>query len=175
MSPSLNRFLSNMKSRPVILIPIVLLAIAVSTFWIASKPSKEKLIKKLNSQLREDKFEQLYEEASDNLHLNVTKEQFVQRMKKAVLKLKAIDKNLNLQRDIETEKMMKITGDDESILITAFQKLEMDGKSVLVAFYWTPKGNFSDIQVFPNPGTSEEYRVYGVSYQHLYIGNQIVE
>lgn len=176
MSASLNQLLSNIRDKPILLVPIALLVIVVSSYLIFSKPSKEKLIKNLNSQLREEKFEQLYEEAGDGLHLNVTKEKFVQRMEKAVTKLKAIDENLNFQRDIETEEMIKgINGDDDSFLITAIQKLEKDGKSVLVSFYWTGKGTFQDISVLPNPGTSEEYRVYGVSYQHLYIGNKMVE
>jgi hypothetical protein len=179
MSASLNQLLSNTKFKPVI-IPIALLVLAVASYLIFSKPSKERLIKNLTAQLREEKFEQLYEEADDFVRLNVTKEKFVQRMKIAVAKLKAIDENLNFQRDMETEKSMKeimkgINEDAESSLITAYQKLEKDGKSVLVTFHWTTKGNFFDIDAIPTQGTSEEYRVHGVSYKHLYVGNQMIE
>ncbi|MDQ3847608.1 MAG: hypothetical protein M3261_01475 [Thermoproteota archaeon] len=179
MSASLNQLLSNTKFKLVI-IPIALLTLAVASYLIFSKPSKERLIKNLTALLREEKFEQLYEEADDSVRSNVTKEKFVQRMKIAVAKLKAIDGNLNFQRDMETEESIKkimkgIDEDTESSLIKTYQKLEKDGKSVLVDFYWTTKGNFFDIDAISTQGTSEEYRVHGVAYKHLYVGKQMVE
>src|SRR5687768_16727321 len=95
---SLTQLLSRAKARPIILLPVALV-VAVVGHLIFSKPSKERLIKNLNSQLREEKFEQLYEEADDSVHLNVTKERFVKRLKMAVTKLKTIDQNLNFQTD----------------------------------------------------------------------------
>lgn len=176
MSPSLNRLLSSMKNKPVLFIPILLLAATVSIYLIPSRPSKERLIKNLNSQLREEKFEPLYEEASDLLHLNVTKETFIKRMKIAVAKLKAIDENLAFQRDIETENSIKaITENDESVLLVAYQKLEKEGKSASVCFSWTNEGKFSDLSVLPTQETSEEYQVYGVSAKYYSVGNRIVE
>ena len=176
MSISLNQLLSHVKARPIILLPVALLAVAVIGYLIFSKPSKERLIKNLNSQLREEKFEQLYEEADDFVRLNVTKEKFVKRMKMAITKLKTIDENLAFQRDIATEKSMgTINGEDESLSLTAFQKLEKEGKSVLVSFTWTGKGKFFDLWVMPTQGTSEEYRVLGVSGKSYSVGNQVLE
>jgi hypothetical protein len=78
---SLNRLLSHAKAKRIILVTAALLVVAIASHLIFSKPSKERLIKNLNSQLREEKFEQLYEEADDSVHLNVSKERFVKRMK----------------------------------------------------------------------------------------------
>jgi hypothetical protein len=174
MSLSLNQLLSQAKARPIILLPVALLAVAVLGYLVFSKPSKERLIKNLNAQLRAEKFEQLYEEADDSVHLNVTKEKFVKRMKMTVTKLKSIDETLAFQRDLETEKWTG-HGDRESSLLAAFQKLEKDGKSVTVCFDWTSKGKFLDLWVLPTQGTSEEYRVLGVSAQHYSVGNQALE
>ena len=102
MSASLNQSVSRGKAKPVILVAIALLVAVTISYLVFSKPSKEKLIENLNSQLREEKFAQLYEEADDFVRLNVTKEKFVKRMKIAVSRLKAIDGNLAFQRDIET-------------------------------------------------------------------------
>ncbi|HEX8709431.1 MAG TPA: hypothetical protein VF723_14395 [Pyrinomonadaceae bacterium] len=173
MSASLNQLRSNTKFKPIIIL-IALLVLTVASYLIFSKPSTERLIKNLTVLLREEKFEQLYQEAEDSVRLNVTKEKFVQRMKIVVAKLKAIDEDLNFQRDDEAERMMKASRDD-SIQISAFQRLGKDNKAVLVSFYWTNEGNFRDMWVLPEAGTSEEYQVYGVSYQHLYIGNRMVE
>jgi hypothetical protein len=173
MSASLNQLFSNKKVRPAIIL-IALLMLAVAGCLIFSKPSKERLLKNLSAQLREEKFEQLYEDADDSVRLNVAKEKFVQRMKKAATKLKEIDGDLNFQRDDETEEMMKASRDD-STQISTFQMLKKDGKSVLVAFYWTNKGKFSDIWAIPTQGTSEEYGVLGVSGKYYSIGSQVLE
>ena len=176
MSFSLTQLLSHAKARPIILLLVALLVVAVVGHLIFSKPSKERLIKNLNSQLREEKFEQLYEEADDFVHLNVTKEKFVKRMKMAITKLKTIDENLAFQRDIATEKSIgTLNGNDESLLLTAFQKLEKDGKSVSVCFNWTGKGKFFDLWVMPTQETSQEYRVLGVSGKYYSVGNQVLE
>lgn len=176
MPSSSNRWLSSLRNKPIILISIFLLTASLSTYLTPAKPSKERLMKNLNSQLKEEKFEQLYEEASDLLRLNVDKEKFITRMKIAAAKLKAIDGNLAFQRDIETEKRIRaITEDDESVLLTVYQRLEKDNKSVLVSVSWTSKGKFLDLSVLPTQGTSEEYRVYGVAGKHYRVGDRIID
>lgn len=167
---SLTQLLSRAKARPIILLPVALLVVAVVGHLIFSKPSKERLIKNLNSELREEKFEQLYEEADDSVRLNVTKERFVKRMKMAVTKLKAIDENLNFQKD--TAREMGFLGDDP--LIRSVQELENGDKSVSVLVHWDVDGKFFDMSVLPNPGTSEEFRVLGVSAKSYSVGNQVL-
>jgi hypothetical protein len=184
MSLSLSQLLSRAKTRPLILLAVALLVVAVIGYLLFSKPSKERLIQNLNAELRAEKFEQLYEEADDSVHLNVDKEKFVKRMKMALTKLKAIDENLAFQRDGATETLIrdaregpsgKIIYGDESLVLTAFQKLEKEGKSAIVCFNWSSKGKFMDLWVLPTQGTSEEYRVLGVSAKHYSVGNQVLD
>jgi|GEM_PF-6885756 len=176
MSPSPNCLLSYMKNNSLIPISVFLLTATVSIYLIPVKPNKERLIKNLNSQLKEEKFEQLYEEACDLLRLNVTKEKFIKRMRIAAARLKAIDGNLAFQRDLETEKSIRwITDDDESVLLTAYQTLERNGKSVTVSISWTSEGKFFDLCVLPTRGTSQEYQVYGVAGKHYSVGDRIVD
>jgi hypothetical protein len=173
---SLNRLLSHAKAKRIILLTVALLAVAAIGYLNFGKPSRERLIKDLNSQLREGKFEQLYEEADDLVRLNVTKERFVKRMKMAVTRLKTIDENLAFQRDVATEDSLETrNGDGESYSLFAFQKLEKGGKSVSVCFSWTRSGKFLDLWAIPTNGTSEEYRVLGVSAKSYYVGNQVLE
>jgi hypothetical protein len=171
MPVSLTQLLSRAKARPIILLPVALLVVAVVGHLIFSKPSKERLIENLNLQLREEKFEQLYEEADDSVHLNVTKERFVKRMKSAVTKLKTIDQNLNFQTDTSVEN--GFLGDD--LLIRSLHELEKGDKSVLVLFHWDVDGKFFDMSVLPNPGTSEEFLVIGVSAKSYSVGNQVLD
>jgi hypothetical protein len=163
--------LSRAKARPIILLPVALLVVTIIGYLIFTKPKKERLINELTAQLTAGKFEQLYEEAGNNVHLNVTKGKFVQRMRTAVTKLKAIDENLSFQTDTAME--AGFPGDE--ILIRSFQKLEKDGKSVSVLFHWDPEGNFFDLSVLPDPGTSEEYGVLGVSAKSYSVGNQVLD
>jgi hypothetical protein len=171
MSFSLTQLLSHAKARPIILLPVALLVVAVVGHLIFSKPSKERLIKNLNSQLREEKFEQLYEEADDSVRLNVTKERFVKRMKMTVTKLKTIDQDLNFQRDTSMEN--GFLGDD--LLIRSVQELEKGDKSVSMLVHWDVDGKFFDMSVLPNSGTSEEFRVIGVSAKSYSVGNQVLD
>ena len=130
------------------MLPGALLVVAVLGYLISSKPDKDKLIKNLNAQLKAETFEQLYEEADDSIHLDVTKERFVKRMKIAATKLKAIDENLTFQRDLEMESW---TGHaDGPYSLAAYQKLEKDGKAVTVCFNWTTDGRFRDVSVLPS-------------------------
>ncbi len=168
MSISLNQFFSHLKARPSVLLPLVVMAVALG-YLVFSKPNKEKLIKNLNSQLRAEKFEQLYEEADESVHLNVTRERFVKRMKMAVTTLKTIDESLAFQRDMSSEQWL---GRNDSLFISGYQTLEKDGKSVLVCFIWSPKGKFSDLWVIPKPGTAQEYRIPGISARDYFLGNE---
>jgi len=164
----LSSYLKNARGLSIL---IVLLAIGVSIWWITRVPSKQALADKLNSQLREEKFAQLYDEADDMLRRNVTKEKFIQRMKVAESKLKAIDEKLDFKRDLEAEKGFP----DGRPVILVLQKLGTGNKSVLVMSHWNTKGQFFNLAVLPEPGTSEEFGVHGVSYQHLYRGNQLID
>jgi hypothetical protein len=152
------------------LTPIVLV-LTFAYCLVTHKPNKAELIATLTSRLREAKFEQLYDDTGESVHLNVTKQTFVERMRTAVGKMKAIDPDLNLQKDISEEMLLK----SDEILIVSAHKLQKDGKSALVLFHWDKNGHFRDLGVIPDKGTSDEYAVYGVSYQHLYKGNQMIE
>ena len=171
MSLSLYRLLTDAKVKRTITLCAVLFIVAIICHSIFSRPNKELLIKDLNARLRDEKFEQLYEEADDSVRLNVTKERFVKRMKMTVAKLKALDANLVFERDRMTEKWM---GRDGPVYysIATIQKLKKDGKSVTVCFTWSEEGAFFDLSVHPSHGTSQEFAVPGVSSLYYSVGNR---
>jgi hypothetical protein len=140
-----------------------MLILTFTVSLVACNVQKQVLVRNLRSQLLAEKFGELYDQSNDSVHLNVSSAEFVRRMKVAVTKLKSIDESLNFQRDIETEKMFSGVG-DESIMIRAYQKLEKDGKGVVVMLYWDNTGKFRDLSVVPLTGTSEGCGVPGVSY-----------
>jgi hypothetical protein len=149
-----------------------LTGIAVLSFLVYVPPSKGELLDKLTSRLREEKFEQLYEEADDHVRLNVTRERFVRRMRAAVGKLKAIDPGLHFQQDAAVEHMFASYGLD---LITTARRLEGNGKSVMVLLHWNPEGEFSNINVTPSRGTPDEFSVDGVTHRFDAADGQALE
>ncbi|MET0645272.1 MAG: hypothetical protein ABW208_01540 [Pyrinomonadaceae bacterium] len=151
---------------------IALSGLALISFLVPVRPNKERLVARMTDCLREERFEQLYEEAGDNVHLNVSKEKFVRRMRAAAAKLKAIDPELKFQQDPVVERW--IAG-DEKILLMAARKLERDGKSVSVIIQWNLEGEFVNISASPDGATPEEFTVHGVSYKHLTFRGRIVE
>jgi len=177
MHASLNRPHASERARAATLFAAALLLLpAFAGCQLFGRPSKERLIEDLNAQLREGKFEEVYDEANDSIHSNVTRERFVQRMKIAVSKLKSIDENLAFQRDSATEKILRdVDAYDDSLVLMVFQTLEKDGKSVSVGYAWTNKGKFFDLWVSPNPGTAAEYEVLGVAGQYYSFGNQVID
>ena len=154
--------------------PIVVALVAVSalSFMVHARPSKESLLAKVNECLREENFGQLYDEAADTVHRNVTREKFVRRMNIAAAKLREIDGGLHFKRAVMIEQV--ISGHD-SDLLSAAQTLERDGKSVTILIHWDGKGRFFDISVLPKIGTSEGYAVYGVSYNQLRVGGRLLD
>lgn len=153
---------------------IALIAISALSFLVPHHPNKNRLAAKLIECLREERFEQLYEEGNDRLPLNVSKEKFVRRMKAATAKLKAIDPELNFKPNPSLESLLRVN-ERESYMLTAVKTLDGNGKSVSVFMYWTPKGEFFDLCVTPENGTPEEFNVYGVSYKSHSVGGQVID
>ena len=154
-----------MKNRWTQILSLALLASGLTIPLAGCKATKSELAAKLISQLRQERFAELYDESSDMLHSNVAKGEFIQRMKIAVTKLKAIDENLNFERDWNFEKGL-IGSRDESLLVTSVHRLKKGDKDVVVVFYWEDDTEkFFDFGVLPYPGTSEGCAVHGVAYQ----------
>jgi hypothetical protein len=161
VAASLNQALSHVKRGSMAALTLTLLAAAADTGCLrAGKPDKDVLLGRLNAQLREEKFEQLYEGADGGLRYEWAKETFVRRMKVVVAKLKEIDPDLNLQRDSEAERDHGLETDPPYSMM-ACQRLEKGDKSVLVLHSWNEKGEFHDLSVIPLSEASKKYRIHG--------------
>lgn len=154
---------------------IGLIVLSALSFLVPHRPSKGRLFAKLTECLREERFEQLYEEANDSLPLNVSKKGFVRRMKATAAKLKAIDPKLNFKPNARMDDLLRGNNGRDAVLITVAKTLEGNGKSVSVLISWNLKGEFFDLSVTPENGTPEEFNVYGVSYKSRSVGGQVIE
>ena len=144
---------------------LILSAIVLATFYFGFmnyRNNIDRLLTRFNSQIKEGKFEQLYEESSDSFHLNVTKEEFVHRMKIAVGKLKNLDANLDFktEKQIEWEYFGKDEYDD-STQFRRIQKLEKDNVSAVILVYWENEGVFPKFNNFAVIVGNEHSQKYG--------------
>ncbi|HVF44800.1 MAG TPA: hypothetical protein VM936_17380 [Pyrinomonadaceae bacterium] len=150
-------------SLPVLIALIILAAVSFINF---RRLSRDGIVGGILARVRGGQFERLYEEGSDSLHLNVSKEKFVRRMAVAVARMKAIDARLNFQTDESTERIL-FGVDPDARRIMAIEKLEGDGKSARVLLNWDSEGKFSELTVRPEGDTPLEYAVPGVgAYQY---------
>lgn len=131
----------------------------------------DRLLTRFNAQLKEEKFEELYDESSDHLHLNVAREEFVRRMKVAVGKLKSIDPELAFQtgRELETEIFGRSENDGSDHLMR-LQRLKKNDVSVGMLVYWDKGGifpKFTDFGVIATGEDAHKYQTPSVSYKTI--------
>lgn len=132
----------------------------------------DRLFARFSEQLKEERFEEIYNESSDTMRVSVTKEEFVGRMKVAAAKLKEIDRDLSFRRDKEAEDFidrvrLNSEGEISPTLLKTYQILEKENKSVLVMVYWDNTGffpKFNDLSVQLKDKTPEYYAVKGINY-----------
>ena len=152
-------------------LPILLamISLAVSSFFVSFPPSKSRLLNKLTSCLREEKFERLYDELRPDFRQRVSRANFVGRMKAVAAKLKAVDPELKFQKDEWTERLYS---QEESSVLTSAQRLTGGGKSVQVLIIWDSKGSFHDMSLTPEYDTPKEYGVFSVTLRYREPGGQ---
>ena len=148
---------------------IITAAVLTNIFWLCVidfRPSTDKLVEDLNARLIEQSFEGLYDQSSDLLRLNVTKEQFVHRMKAAGARMRAVDPTLRFRRDrAQEESLDRVTGRYDSFQRRAIQRLGEEGKGVVVLSHWDGKGKFESLTLLPEPGAAAGYKVHTILYK----------
>ena len=87
----------------------------------------------LNSQFKESKFGEIYEESSNSLKLKMTKEQFISRIESLVEKMKTVDENLAFKKSEFNEILSPVLNSENSII--SFEKLENNNTRVELLFF----------------------------------------
>lgn len=84
-----------------------------------------KLIEKLNSQIAAGNYEQIYIELSDSAKISTPKEEFLERIDKAVKMMKEVDDSLTFKED----KKVRLSN-ELSDLYFVYRKIENNGKKL---------------------------------------------
>src|SRR5262245_53455307 len=108
-----------MIKKRLITLTVILFAIGL----VACVPDKKTLTQNLESQIKEGKFSELYDQSSDYIQAKVTRVEFSKRMEKIAAQFRTIDEKLNFQRDQDTEDNFPGRRDDDPLGMCAFRKL----------------------------------------------------
>ena len=115
-----------------------------------------KLIEKLNSEIKSGSYELIYEELSDSAKRNTPKEEFLERINKAVEMMKQVDSSISFQKDNKV-----LLSNEMSDLYFEYRKIEKNGKKldVVVTIDLRFQNRIYDMCVSPPESDSIEYQV----------------
>lgn len=158
-----------MNRKIIYLILGVIFSMSVYGIFTSYRNNVDVLFSKLSEQLKNEKFEDLYSDSSDYVKTSLTKQQFVEKMKEAVSKMRQIDGNLDFQRDKGWEQTTPRHFPEEQGFKFTIQKLTNNETSAFVTIYWNDKGffpKFENITISPsddpNNNWSDEYEFKGI-------------
>lgn len=90
-----------------------------------NESSNNELIEKLNLQIKAGNYEQIYSELSDSAKISTPKEEFLERINKAVKVMKEVDNSLTFTED----KKVRLWN-EMSDLYFVYRKIENNGKKL---------------------------------------------
>ena len=118
----------------------VLLAVLI-TLCVASfsgcKVNTERLAEELREQLKHERFEQIYDNASAQVHQNFTKGEFIERLTIAVKEMKKLDADLNWRDESDLGKTSDDFGAPQYNLYAATKELVKDEDEIGILMFWT--------------------------------------
>lgn len=141
---------------------IVLFSSSCSELWNVSVESSAS---KLKLQLKNKEFGTIYDEASDFVHRNVSREEFIKRTSKIVEELERVDENINWQPDNSLGKTFSVDTYTESTYLTAYKRLENEKQEVLIFMSWEIKDGkqkFSDLHAFTSQASERPFNIWTV-------------
>jgi hypothetical protein len=162
-----------------ILLSIAILALGFVAFlgYVSRESDPDRLFAALIKQMQKGNYEDIYENSSDLLQLNVNKAEFTQRMSEALRKIKQVDGELNFRRDKEEETSIFTIqrNSDKAIGRSSpntqnfvIERLGNGGNEIMVMVFWDEKGlfpKFGDLTILPINNERQDLRVKGIVYK----------
>jgi hypothetical protein len=100
------------------------------------KARNEQAVENLNVQIKREKFDEIYEQSTNQVKTTISKNDFIERMKVAVRSMKSVDPALNWTIKGDQKEFYR----DFSIEDTSLRTLESNAKTINIWIYWD---NFS--------------------------------
>ena len=117
------------------------------------REANDKAVEKLRTQIIEEKYEEIYDHTSTISKAKISRNEFVERMKKAAQDMKEVDESMTWQKSEKTN-WEDLGGNDSNF---SFRTIEKNKKKVDIYIYWeTPfrlcsfELSSSDTKVLPD-------------------------
>ncbi len=123
-------------TQKIIFTSIFLIFLLSSSCSNLSELGIESLAIKLRLELKNKEFGKIYDEASEFVHRNVSREEFIERTERLVEELKRVDENLNWQPDDTLGKTFEVDYYTEFTQLSAYKKLENEKQFILILLSW---------------------------------------
>ena len=118
--------------------------------------SNNKLIEKLNSEIKSGNYEIIYNELSDSAKKNTPKKEFLERINKAVEMMKEVDSSFSFQKDSKV-----LLSNEMSDLYFEYRKIEKNGKKleIQITVDLRFQNRIYDMCVSPSESDSLEHQI----------------
>lgn len=160
----------------VLLIAVFGLSLVAFAGYVNRSSDPDRLFADLINNMKTGRYEDIYANSADLLHLNVDHKNFKERMTDALEKMRKADGNLNFVRDKDWEQRnaQRQRESDKAVgrktpndLIFVFQELGTGDDKVTVLLMWQHKGlfpEFVNLSVMPNNSERRDLFVKGILY-----------
>jgi hypothetical protein len=123
----------NRKLFLVSILTIALFSVNCSVLWELSVESQAEI---LRWQLKNKQFGKIYDEASNHVHRNVSRKEFIERASKIVEEIERIDKNISWQPDDSLGKTFAVETYSQSRYLKAYKKLGEAKQEIIIHMGW---------------------------------------
>ena len=112
-------------------------AFFITTCFQLEKTSVGMLGEKLRLQIWTEKFDEIYAEADESVHRNVTKEDFIDSLKTIVKVTKQINKDFSWQENDDLGESYRFERLTNSNHFAAFRKIQSEQSKISFLIYWS--------------------------------------
>ncbi len=148
------------KSLFVSILTIALFSASCSSLW---ELSVESMAEKIRWQLKNRQFGKIYDEGSDFMRNNASREEFIERASKIVEELERIDPDIKWQPDDTLGRTYRAETRADGYYVLAYRKLENDKQKISIFVSWEIKdGNqkVSDISAFTSSDSERPFHLF---------------
>ncbi|HEX8734791.1 MAG TPA: hypothetical protein VF721_05665 [Pyrinomonadaceae bacterium] len=123
-------------TRKLFLVSILAIAFFSSSCSVLWELSVEAQAEQLRWQLKNKQFGKLYDESTDFIHRNISREEFIERTSKIVEEMERVDKDINWQPNDNLGTTYAVETYTKNTYLTAYKKLGKDKQKILIHMGW---------------------------------------
>ncbi|HEX9961307.1 MAG TPA: hypothetical protein VGB00_10265 [Pyrinomonadaceae bacterium] len=149
-------------NRKLLLVSILAIALFSSSCSVLWELSVEAQAEKLRLQLKNKQFGKIYDESTDSVHRNVSREEFIERTSKIVEEMERVDENINWQPNDYLGKTFAVETYSQSTYLRAYKELGDDNRKILIQMSWEKvngKIKFSHLTAFTSSDAERPFNI----------------